>query len=163
MRQLLVCTAILLSSACVVVGVNRPAVRVVSLAVGEAELFQADRDFADATHAWGIDGWMSFFADDAIRIKYLGGMVKGYDAVRATDTPLISDTTITLNWQPLEAHVYKSGSVGITIGTSQVVSRLGPNKGDVAYRGRYTTLWRRDPDGRWKVIMDTGYPDASAK
>jgi ketosteroid isomerase-like protein len=105
---------------------------------------------------------MSFFADDAIRIKYRGGMVKGYGAIRAADTPLISDTTITLNWQPLEAYVFKRGTAGITIGTSQIVNRTGPKKGEITYRGRYTTLWRREPDGRWRVIMDTGYPDAGS-
>ena len=163
MRKLLSLAAAALTAACVVVGVNKPALRVASPAVGETELLQADRDFADATHARGIEGWMSFFADDAIRIKYRGGMVKGWDAVRETDTPLISDTTITLNWQPLEAHVFKHGTVGVTIGMSQIVSRTGANKGSVTYHGRYTTLWRREPDGRWKVIMDTGYPDVPVK
>lgn len=128
----------------------------------ERELFRADSDFAAATHARGIDGWMSFFDKDAIRIKYRGGMVKGYDAVRVTDTPLISDTTITLNWQPLEAHVFQDGALGMTVGTSQVVGRTGPRAGQTTYRGRYTTLWRRDASGKWKVIMDTGYPDAPA-
>lgn len=160
MRKLLPLTTLVLCAACVVVGVNKPAAQVDSRGVGEFQLLQADRDFAEATHARGIEGWMSFFADDAIRIKYRGGMVKGYNAVRAMDTPLISDTTITLNWQPLEAYVFKHGTTGITIGTSQVVNRIGPKKGDVTYRGRYTTLWRREPDGRWRVIMDTGYPDA---
>jgi hypothetical protein len=42
----------------------------------EASLMQADRDFATATHARGIDGWMSFYAPDAIRIRYRGDMVK---------------------------------------------------------------------------------------
>jgi hypothetical protein len=41
----------------------------------EASLMQADRDFAVATHARGIDGWMSFYAPDAIRILYRGNMV----------------------------------------------------------------------------------------
>lgn len=159
-------TSLLLAAALILPGcivVNNSGRRTYSPVVGEEELLQADRNFADATHARGIDGWMSFFANDAIRIKYRGGMVKGYDAVRATDTPLISDTTITLNWQPLEAQVFQYGGVGITIGTSQVVSRVGANKGEVTYRGRYTTLWRRDANGQWKVIMDTGYPDAPGK
>lgn len=162
MRKFLTLTTLVLCEACAGAGKNKPAAAIVSSAVGENQLLQADRDFADATHARGIEGWMSFFADDAIRIKYRGGMAKGYEAVRATDTPLISDTTITLNWQPIDARVFKDGTVGITIGTSQIVNRVGPKKGEVAYRGRYTTLWRREPDGRWKVIMDTGYPETPA-
>jgi ketosteroid isomerase-like protein len=162
MRKLLPLAALVLSTSCVAVGVNNSVARPYPPSVGETELLQADRDFADATHKRGIEGWMSFFADDAIRIKYRGGMVKGYGAIRAADTPLISDTTITLNWQPLEAYVFKRGTAGITIGTSQIVNRTGPKKGEITYRGRYTTLWRREPDGRWRVIMDTGYPDAGS-
>lgn len=52
-------------------------------AVTESSLMQADRDFADATHARGIDGWMAFYTPDAIRIQYRGNMVKGLDAIRA--------------------------------------------------------------------------------
>jgi hypothetical protein len=60
-------------------------------------LMQADHDFATATHARGLDGWMSFYAPDAIRIRYRGNMVKGSDAIRAFDPPGISDTTTTLS------------------------------------------------------------------
>lgn len=158
-KRIFLAAAVSVLSGCVVVGVNNQNRGLVAAAEGEAELLKADRDFADATHARGIEGWMSFFTDDAVRIKYRGGMVKGYAAVRAADTPLISDTTITLNWQPLEARVFSGGSVGITIGTSQVVNRTGAKAGAVTYRGRYTTLWRRESGGKWKVIMDTGYPD----
>lgn len=41
----------------------------------EASLMQANRDFAVATHSRGIDGWMSFYAPDAIRIRYRGNTV----------------------------------------------------------------------------------------
>ncbi len=45
----------------------------------EAALMQADRDFAVATHARGIDGWMSFYASDAIRIRYRDNIELGTD------------------------------------------------------------------------------------
>src|SRR5258705_9127017 len=70
----------------------------------EGSLMQADRDFAIATHARGIDGWMSFYAPDAIRIRYRGNMVKGFDEVRKFDLPNISDSTTTLNWEPTDAY-----------------------------------------------------------
>ena len=69
----------------------------------EGSLMQADRDFAVATHARGIDGWMSFYAPDAIRIRYRGNMVKGVEEIRKFDLPGISDTTTVLNWEPTDA------------------------------------------------------------
>jgi ketosteroid isomerase-like protein len=76
----------------------------------ESSLMQADRDFAVATHARGIDGWMSFYAADAIRIRYRGNMVKGIDEIRKFDSPYISDTTSVLNWEPIDAHVFRGGA-----------------------------------------------------
>ncbi|HZD85324.1 MAG TPA: hypothetical protein VE052_05370, partial [Gemmatimonadaceae bacterium] len=70
----------------------------------ESSLMQADRDFAVATHARGIDGWMSFYAPDAIRIRYRGNMIRGFDEIRKFDLPNISDTTSILNWEPTDAY-----------------------------------------------------------
>lgn len=124
----------------------------------EASLMQADRDFAVATHARGIDGWMSFYARDAIRIRYRDNMVKGYDEVRKFDLPNISDTTTILNWEPTDAHVFHGGSIGSTTGRYWIVSRRTAESGKELGHGRYVTMWRRE-EGRWLVIMDTGYPD----
>jgi ketosteroid isomerase-like protein len=121
-------------------------------------LMQADRDFATATHARGIDGWMSFYAPDAIRIRYRGNMVKGSDAIRAFDLPGISDTTTTLNWEPSDSHVFRGGEIGSTTGRYSVISRKSADSGKELSHGRYVTMWRRRGD-RWLVIMDTGYPE----
>jgi ketosteroid isomerase-like protein len=132
-----------------------------SSGVTESSLMQADRDFAVATHARGIDGWMSFYAPDAIRIRYRGDMVKGFDEIRKFDSPHISDTTTVLNWEPTDAHVFRGGDVGSTTGKYWAVSRAGPDAGKETGHGRYVTMWRRD-GGRWLVIMDTGYPEPAA-
>jgi ketosteroid isomerase-like protein len=121
-------------------------------------LMKADRDFAIATHTRGIDGWMSFYAPDAIRIRYRGNMVKGSDAIRAFDLPGISDTATTLNWEPTDSHVFRRGEMGSTTGRYWVVSRKRGDAGKELSHGRYVTMWRRDGD-RWLVIMDTGYPE----
>jgi len=128
----------------------------------EASLMQADRDFAVATHARGIDGWMSFYASDAIRIRYRANMVKGYDEIRKFDLPNISDTTTTLNWEPTDAYVYRGGTIGSTTGRYWIVSRRTADSGKQLGTGRYVTMWRREQD-RWLVIMDTGYPDSPAQ
>jgi ketosteroid isomerase-like protein len=128
----------------------------------EASLMQADRNFANATHTRGIDGWMSFYASDAIRIRYRGNMVKGYNEILKFDLPNISDTTSILNWEPTDAYVYRDRLTGSTTGRYSVVSRRTADSGQELGRGRYVTMWRRE-GGRWLVIMDTGYPDAPAQ
>jgi ketosteroid isomerase-like protein len=124
----------------------------------EAALMQADRDFAVATHSRGIDGWMSFYASDAIRIRYRGNMVRGFAEIRKFDLPTISDTTTTLNWEPTDAYVFRGGSIASTTGRYWIVSRKAGDAGKELGRGRYVTMWRREGT-HWLVIMDTGYPD----
>jgi ketosteroid isomerase-like protein len=154
MKSLKVGCLLLLSAGCSAAVTSNRSVS----GVTEASLMQADRDFADATHARGIDGWMSFFARDAIRIRYRADMVKGYDAVRAFDLPNISDTTYTLNWEPTDAFVFSDRTIGSTTGRYWVVSKKAETSGKELGRGRYVTMWRREGN-RWLVIMDTGYPD----
>ncbi|HXN75399.1 MAG TPA: hypothetical protein VN876_02115 [Gemmatimonadaceae bacterium] len=127
----------------------------------ESSLMQADRDFAVATHTRGIDGWMSFYAPDAIRIRYRGNMVRGFDEIRKFDLPNISDTTTILNWEPTDAYVFSGEAIGSTTGTYSVVSRRPADAGKELGGGRYVTMWRRD-GSRWLVIMDTGYPNPPA-
>jgi hypothetical protein len=40
---------------------------------GPDALKDADRSFAAAAKAKGLDGWMEFMADDAVRLANLGG------------------------------------------------------------------------------------------
>jgi ketosteroid isomerase-like protein len=146
---------IALTSACVVT------VRSSTPAATASSLMQADRDFAVETHARGIDGWMSFYAADAIRVRYRGNMIKGLAAVRDFDLPAISDTTSTLNWEPSDAYVFHGGAIGSTTGRYWIVSRKMGEAGKELGHGRYVTIWRRDSE-RWLVIMDTGYPEPAA-
>lgn len=130
-------------------------------AVLENQLMQADRDFATATQARGIDGWMSYYTPDAVRIVYGGGMVKGLDGIRKLDAPYVSNPATILRWEPTEAHVYNDGDYGVTIGKYTVVSRNPADSARQLGSGRYVTTWRRE-NGKWLVVMDTGYPEPAA-
>jgi ketosteroid isomerase-like protein len=154
-RMLIVCALAAMTIGCTVAVSNGSGS---SSGATESSLMQADRDFAVATHARGIDGWMSFYTPDAIRIRYRGNMVKGFDEIRKFDLAYISDTTSILNWEPIDAHVFRGGNIGSTTGRYWAVSRVSPNAGKEISHGRYVTMWRRE-GGRWLVIMDTGYPE----
>src|SRR6266516_2104060 len=154
-RSLVILAFCIAATSCVGVVVNTAGS---ALDATEAALMQADRDFAVATHSRGIEGWMSFYAADAIRIRYRANMIRGLDEIRKLDLPTISDTTSILNWEPTDAYVFRGGSIGSTTGRYWIVSRKAADIGKELGRGRYVTMWRRE-GGRWLVIMDTGYPD----
>lgn len=62
----------------------------------------------------------------------------------------------TLTWEPQAAVVSSSGDLGYTWGFFEVRSRSDAKK---AQKGKYVTIWRRQKDGSWKFILDTGNPN----
>ncbi len=114
----------------------------------------ADRAFADSTAAHGLEGWMSFFATDAVRLQMGGPVAQGLEAIRTSDSALMNDPDYLLRWSPTDAGVFADGDHGFTTGQGALVRRTPPN--DTTWSGHYITIWRRASDGRWQVILDTG-------
>ena len=128
------------------------------------QLMDADLAFARATAEKGIDGWMSFMADDAVRIAPLGGKAHaGKAAVRELDAKMFADPNRKLLWEPTDGGAFDGGTHGFTTGRSRVVVKAADGKEEVRSTGNYVTWWRKGPDGRWKVILDTGATDPAKK
>ncbi len=114
-------------------------------------LKQADRVFAEETAERGLDGWVEAFALDG-KLVSGNGVTEGHDDIRiamgALDRPDFS-----LSWEPLFAE--GSGDLGYTHGTYRR-ERVDSEGNPVVQTGRYVTIWRRNADGEWKVVLDIG-------
>ncbi|TMQ21786.1 MAG: DUF4440 domain-containing protein [Deltaproteobacteria bacterium] len=110
------------------------------------ELEAADRAFAAATAQRGVDGWVAAFDPR-------GGMIRNarrveYAAIAEFMTPMLRSGR--LDWAPIASG--KSGELGFTVGKGSFTGAR-PEDG---WRGNYATIWRRQPDGTWKVLFDIG-------
>jgi ketosteroid isomerase-like protein len=131
---------------------------------GRAELMAADREFATLTAAEGIDGWMAYMADDAVRLQSMGGpALRGPEEIRKADGPLFADPARRLAWEPVDGGAFADGRHGFTTGRYKVLERQADGTERVLGEGSYVTLWRRDEASRWLVILDTGAADAPAQ
>ncbi len=122
----------------------------------EAELMEADRAFNVATAESGADGWASFFAEDATMVQSGVGEIRGKEAIFATMAPYFA-VGARLSWDPLRAEVSADGTLGYTIGEYESES-VGPDGAGVIGRGVYVSVWRREGDGSWRVVVDLGNP-----
>ena len=61
-----------------------------------------------------------------------------------------ADTQIA--WEPDEAVISAGGDLGYTLGHATVTAQGKQTK------TRYLTIWRKQPDGSWKFILDGGVP-----
>ena len=62
------------------------------------------------------------------------------------------DTGYTLNWQPHNAFVSLSADLGYTYG----VYALHPKNKDTVLYGTYVSIWKKQADGKWKFVLDSG-------
>ena len=120
-------------------------------------MMDADRAFAQATAAKGVDGWVSYFTEDGVQFRP-GGTISGHAAIRELMTPAFSDTSSSFSWEPEHARVSQSGDLGYTVGRYRS-THIGTDGVEVVATGSYVSIWRRQPDGSWKVELDIGNPD----
>lgn len=120
---------------------------------------EADRAFSAAVAEGGSEAWVSWFAPDGAQIQPGQGEVRGHDAIRVLMSGL-DDPDFSLRWEPLRADIAASGDLGWTTG-EYVSEGKGPDGELRRGQGRYVSIWRKQADGSWKVVMDLGNPTAS--
>jgi ketosteroid isomerase-like protein len=125
-----------------------------AFAAREDVLIQADKDFAKAAAERGAEGFLSFFAGDATILPKNGAPVTGQAALREAFRQNWAQPGYSLAWTPLKAELSRSGEIGYTYGTYER-KRLVDGK-PVTETGKYVTIWKRQRDGKWKVVLDMG-------
>ncbi len=79
------------------------------------------------------------------------GETRGKAAIAAAWKPFFEEPAAPFSWQPDTAVVLESGMLGFTSGPI-----FAP---DGTRIGTFNSVWRRGPDGTWKVVFDRGCPD----
>ncbi len=123
-----------------------------------AVLLQLDRDFDTASAKDGAEAWVAYFGDHGAILQPGAAPLSGPDAIRAAMAPVFTRRGSSLRWQPTRAEILIPGALGYTLGSYQRRRTGGDGRPMVQY-GTYFTLWRKQPDGSWKIAADTGQPD----
>ena len=119
-----------------------------------AALLQVDRDFAKTGVAKNIDGFMSYIAED-VRFYSAGVMRTGKLAFREGWAKGFADPNWSISWAPLYAEATHSADLGYTTGSFEIHEK-SPDGTPLVRKGSYVTIWRKQPDGSWKVALDIG-------
>jgi ketosteroid isomerase-like protein len=93
------------------------------------------KTMADRDHA----AFTSFLADETV---FMGR------------TTLRGRTAVAAAWKPERVEVLDSGRLGMTSGP--VYDESGQRT------GTFNSVWRRDQDGRWRIVFDIGCPSCEA-
>jgi ketosteroid isomerase-like protein len=118
--------------------------------VDVSEVIAAERAFARAARTDGVNAaFLRYSAPDALIFQPEPKSAKA--ALTAQPLPAIP-----LSWWPVYAGVAASGDLGFT--TGPYVAGSGARK----VHGWYFTIWRRQPDGSWRWVLDHGPPTREA-
>ena len=102
------------------------------------------KTMADRDHA----AFAGFVSKEAL---FLGPTVlRGREAVAEGWKPFFDGPQAPFSWEPERVEVIDSGALAIS---------TGPVRGPDGQRvGTFTSTWRREADGRWRVVLDSGCP-----
>ena len=118
------------------------------------ELMEIDREFARQSVEKGShQSFLMYIDDSCVLLRPNRTPVVG----RAKIEEMYSkpDTSFTLNWEPLFADISESGDLGYTYGT-YTIQMDSPEGTSVTKDGTYVTIWKKDKNGDWKFVLDTG-------
>lgn len=124
-------------------------------------LLAADRAFCARTAERGLEGWWTAFDEHGSQVADDFAPITGHAAIRAHMGEFFADPANALEWTPDDAHVSEAGNLGSTTGRWRVLRREADGSERVLATGRYFDVWRKLPDGTWKLLYDVGEPDSS--
>lgn len=174
-RSVLVKALLLVSLVCVVVGAlfmasrNHPGPPVSPAQASDAAsasdntntLRRLEAEFMKAAEEHGSTGYMSYYADDSVELPNGGPIIQGKLNI-AKGMGFLDQKDNHLTWSPVGADISSSGDLGYTYGAFEFQSKNKAGKITVE-RGKYTSIWKKQSDGSWKVVLDMGNASPEAK
>lgn len=124
--------------------------------VGEALHQNAMQDMVDTDRAFSEDclkngmkkSFLEFVADDAVLLRPDQLPIVDGDVIKFLSAQ--EDTSFTMSWEPSGADLSASNDMGYTYGVYTVVTK------DTTLKGTYLSIWKKQINGKWKFVLDTG-------
>jgi uncharacterized protein (TIGR02246 family) len=118
------------------------------------EIRDAENARMKAAAAKDLDAFVATYADDASILSPNMPIFSGKQPIKDGLKPMLADPLFSLILMPTRVEVAKSGDLAFTQGPYKFTfSDLRGNKFED--EGKYLTVWRKLPDGTWKVVEDT--------
>jgi ketosteroid isomerase-like protein len=119
----------------------------------KALLYDLESKFAKDVLEKGGAGFAEWFADDGVALGNGAAPLIGRVAIAKSAN--WSPKAYQLTWTPTAAVMGPSGDMGYTWGHFEGHSKDAQGN-PVTTTGRYMTIWRRNADGKWQVVLDAG-------
>ena len=133
------------------IGCRQPTNNTPNPGLEKSSLLKTDQAFSDLSVAKGMKAaFIEYIDSNGVLLRSGHLPIIGADAIDFLIQQ--DDTEYTLNWQPQNAFVSKSADLGYTYG----VYALQPSVIDTVIYGTYVSIWKKQEDGKWKFVLDSG-------
>ena len=116
-------------------------------------LIEADRAFSKMSADKGLYEAFDFYMDDNATMYREGqNPFTGRESIR----PILSkNPNATLTWEPTSAEIAASGDLGYTLGRWEYTIKDSTGEESKSF-GYYVSIWKKQDDGNWKWVFDSG-------
>ena len=116
-----------------------------------AEMVETEREFARFSVQHGQpEAWIEYFSDDGVIFQPAPVNVKQF-MQQFLPTPNPAPNSI--DWVPMRGDVSASGNMGYNIGPWKITDHT---KKETDAWGYFFSVWKKQPDGKWRVVVDFG-------
>ena len=123
-----------------------------SRAADESAVKETDEQWSKTALANDLDGTVAYYTDDASVLPPNALIATGKQAIRAVWVSLLNPH-VTVSWQVTKADAAHSGELAYVTGVYQVSAKDAEGKA-MEDRGKLVEVWKKQADGKWKVVTD---------
>jgi uncharacterized protein (TIGR02246 family) len=127
-------------------------------ATDEAAIRSASQEWSNAASGKDLEKAVSFYAEDATYNPPGAPLAAGKDAIRKVWANVVAIPGGNLRWQTSKVEVARSGDLAYDTG-AYTLTKNDANGKPVTSTGKYVVVWKKQTDGKWKVIQDIDNPD----
>jgi ketosteroid isomerase-like protein len=145
--QLSLIASVFLTSAC------SPPAATDTRAADEAAIRALDEQWSATAGKNDLNGTVAFYSNDAVLLPPNAPIAKDQKSIRESWAGLLSENT-SLSWTVSKVEAAKSGELAYLYGAYRLSfkdPKGGPAVNDL---GKMVEIWKKQPDGGWKCIVD---------
>jgi ketosteroid isomerase-like protein len=123
--------------------------------VGDAasQILRLDAEWSQAAGERDVERVLSYWTDDATVFAPGGPPIVGKPAIREYVARNLQTPGFGITWKTTRVVVARSGELAYATGNNRV-SFGGPDGRPVTVEGKAVTVWRKEPGGAWKCVID---------
>jgi ketosteroid isomerase-like protein len=119
----------------------------------------ADVEQLNAAKARDVEGLLTFHTDDASMLPPNAPIATGKEAIRELWTDIIASPSV--GWQTSAVEVSSAGDLAYSRGTYELAV-TDPEGNPATEIGKWVDVWKKQPDGTWKLVVVIWNPDQPA-